>query len=120
MPMTTEDKTMVGIASAMGLFLLYAVVAGGSKKKRLPAFFIPGQSVQTVQGGLYTMRLPRGRYVVVGEEIVVAEQADLGVNTDVRFMVAPAANDYTARIVFINADDPAKRYNLTIHARRTL
>lgn len=119
MPLTKQQKAYAGVgAVALGGLLLWAL--SGKKKPRIPDFFLPGQTADVIQGGAYTIRLPRGDYTVTGDELIIMAQTDIGVNTDVSFMVSGAQNEYTAQVLFMDEDDPTQQFKLTVIARRTV
>jgi len=103
--------TGVGVASLLGIYLLYRAF-----KKKGSRLYYPGDEVQSIQGGQFTVRLPRGDYIVSSPDLQKITEVDLGTSTDVVLMVVTqSADTYTINTTLVDQQS-GKSYPLSVVA----
>lgn len=108
------------IVIALGLGLAAIVGFSVMGKPRQKLVFGPNETVDAVQGQMFTIRLPAGHYVMDGgSPLVISAQNTVGIHTDIVVVVGSSASDYTVKPRFTNMDNPSQSYLLTVGARKT-
>ncbi len=108
-------NTRIGLAVAGGVLGLLLITGATRKKKQQSILARPGQTVKRSMGGMFIVRLPRGQYDILGgEDFFQASASDSGTSTDIVLTPLSRPTGYTAKLIFVNKDDPADQYNLTV------
>ncbi len=80
--LTRRQSTIVTVGGAVLLGgLLYLALRSG--KPRLKPIYDPGEEMATVQGHPFTVRVPRGEYMVPSPDVQALTQVDIGNHTHV-------------------------------------
>jgi hypothetical protein len=116
--LTKAQKRAVGIgAAAVGAIGILAL-AFRKRKRPQPAFYLPGDTIESVQGASFVLRLPRGDYRIITDDLAMIASLDVGINTDVVLSVPSAPSSYTAQPILIDEDRPDEQHTVTVIARR--
>ena len=113
MAMTKNQKTALGVGvAAVGLLLL----TGAMKKEKSHKTIIrPGETTSRYMGQMFTLRLPRGEYEMIGGDgLTVITDVDTGTTTDVVLVSETRATGFTTEAIFANVDDPTEQYTITV------
>lgn len=115
--MITKDQkiAIVGLSLAA---LGFAFAASKAKKPpRMKDFYVPGERFIAVSGGQVVIRLPRGQYSFVGDQITQIATHDAGTSTDVVIAIPDTVLPFTARPMWIPVADPSKSFGVTIDVK---
>ncbi len=115
--LTKTQKQALGIGAAAGAIGLLAL-ALRKKKRPQPAFYLPGDTIESAQGASFVLRLPRGDYRLITDQLALIASLDVGINTDVVLSVPQRPSSYTAQPILIDEDRPGDQYTVTVLARR--
>ncbi len=99
--MNTDYKKYAMIGA--GVLALFGIVSLASAKKPVrKRMYKPGDTIEAYMGQLFTVRLPRGDYEVVGDKVKLTTAIDIGTSTDAVLIVGFAHAEYRQRVTFID------------------
>lgn len=112
-----DDKHWQYIIGGIGVIVVAGMVASASgKQKRKPfkQIYHPGDSIDAWMGQMFTVRLPRGDYQVVSEQIVKNVENDIGNSTDILLLAQPAHAPYQETVRFVALGAAKKEYEVQV------
>jgi hypothetical protein len=117
--MNAEQKRIATTLGLLGLAMLGFGIAAAKTKSRRPgaAYYKPGQQVHTSPGAQFILRLPAGRYDLVGADggapgVQIVAVSDRGKYTDLVLAVLPTTIQFEGTPTFCNIDDPSECFNV--------
>lgn len=116
MAMSEGGRRMTYIGGGLAGILLLAAwsSSGKAKSKRL---YGPGDEVELYMGSMFTVRLQRGRYEILANQVKFVAATDRGNFTDVSMIVGASALPYTEAVRFIDKDKIGVEYLVTVSAK---
>jgi hypothetical protein len=98
-----------------GVLVIGAAASASGKTKRKPfkALYYPGESIDAWMSQTFTVRLPRGDYQVVADNVEKDVELDIGNSTDVVLLAKPAHAPYAETVRFIDLGS-GKEYKVQV------
>lgn len=102
-----------------GVLVIGAVASASGKPKRKPfkALYYPGDSIDAWMSQTFTVRLPRGDYQVVAQNITKNVELDLGNSTDIVLLAGAAHAPYAETVRFIALGAGNHEYQVQVNVQ---
>lgn len=114
-----RNKLIAGAGIVAGVLLLYKLKRSYSRPGR--SYYRPGEHVKTTAGAQFVLRLPRGRYDMLGDDVgqdpgvTLIAINEMGNASDAILAANDTAIPVDATVRFVNLDRPELTYLVHVH-----